>query len=65
MRWNVAISGLVVPQDWSPGVAFLFPRLTYIPTVPEVGVFAGIIAYTLLRFTLGVRYLPIYQLTPD
>jgi molybdopterin-containing oxidoreductase family membrane subunit len=59
-RWNVTISGLVVPQDWSPGVAFLFPRLTYAPTLPELGAFLGIIAYALLGFTLGVRYLPIY-----
>jgi Ni/Fe-hydrogenase subunit HybB-like protein len=64
-RWNVTISGLVVPQDWSPGVAFLFPRLTYIPTVPEIGAFLGIIAYALLGFTLGVRYLPIYPPTSD
>jgi Ni/Fe-hydrogenase subunit HybB-like protein len=63
-RWNVTISGLVVPQDWSPGVAFLFPRLSYIPTLPELGAFLGIIAYALLGFTLGVRYLPIYP-SPD
>lgn len=60
-RWNVTISGLIVPQDWSPGVAFLFPRLFYAPTLPELGAFFGIIAYALLGFTLGVRYLPIYS----
>nr|MBN1229231.1 polysulfide reductase NrfD [Anaerolineae bacterium] len=60
LRWNTTISGLVVPLDWSPGTAFLFPRLSYTPTLIEIGAFLGIIAYALLGLTLGVRYLPIY-----
>lgn len=60
LRWNVTISGLVVPQNWSPGVAFLSPRLSYTPTVVEVGAFFGIIAYSLLGLTLGLRFLPLY-----
>lgn len=65
LRWNVTISGLVVPQDWSPGVAFLFPRLSYHPTLPEIGAFLGIIAYALLAFTLAVRYLPVYPMVRE
>ena len=60
LRWNTTISGLIVPLDWSPGTAYLFPRLGYTPTLVEIGAFLGIIAYALLGLTLGVRYLPIY-----
>ncbi len=60
LRWNVTISGLVLPQDWSPGVAFLFPRISYVPTLPEIGAFVGIVAYALAGFTLAVHYLPIF-----
>lgn len=60
LRWNVTISGLVVPQDWSPGVAFIAPRLAYHPTIWEFGAFFGIIGYALLGLTLGLRFLPIY-----
>lgn len=60
LRWNVTISGLVLPQDWSPGVAFIEPRWTYFPTWIEIGAFLGIISYALLGLTLGIRYLPIY-----
>lgn len=60
LRWNTTISGLVVPLDWSPGSAYLFPRLSYTPTLVEFGAFFGIIAYALLGLTLAVRYLPIY-----
>jgi molybdopterin-containing oxidoreductase family membrane subunit len=60
LRWNTTISGLVVPLDWSPGTAYLFPRLSYTPTLIEFGAFFGIIAYALLGLTLGIRYLPIY-----
>jgi len=65
LRWNVTISGLVVPQDWSPGVAFLFPRISYTPTLPEIGAFLGIVAYALAGFTLAVRYLPIFTAGTD
>jgi molybdopterin-containing oxidoreductase family membrane subunit len=60
LRWNVTISGLVVPLDWSPGEAFLFPRNSYTPTLPEIGAFFGIVAYALMGFTLAARYLPIF-----
>ncbi len=61
LRWSVTVSGLVVPQDWSPGAAYLFPRFSYRPTLPEIGAVLGIIAYAALGFTLGVRFLPIYR----
>lgn len=60
LRWNTTISGLVVPIDWSPGTAYLFPRLGYTPNLIELGAFFGIISYALLGLTLGVRFLPIY-----
>lgn len=60
LRWNTTISGLVVPIDWSPGTAYLFPRLSYTPNLIELGAFFGIIAYALLGLTLGVYFLPIY-----
>ncbi|NDJ34341.1 MAG: polysulfide reductase NrfD [Chloroflexi bacterium] len=61
LRWNVTVAGLVVPLDWSPGSAFLFPRIFYAPTVPELGAFFGIVAYALLGYTLAVRFLPIFE----
>lgn len=60
LRWNTTISGLVVPLDWSPGTAYLFPRLAYTPNLIEIGAFAGIVSYALLGLTLGIYFLPIY-----
>jgi Ni/Fe-hydrogenase subunit HybB-like protein len=60
LRWNTTISGLVVPIDWSPGTAYLFPRISYTPNLIEIGAFFGIIAYALLGLTLGIHLLPIY-----
>jgi Ni/Fe-hydrogenase subunit HybB-like protein len=60
LRWNTTISGLVVPIDWSPGTAYLFPRISYTPNLIEFGAFFGIIAYALLGLTLGIHLLPIY-----
>jgi Ni/Fe-hydrogenase subunit HybB-like protein len=34
---------------------------SYFPTLIEVGVSAGILAYVLLAYTLGVRYLRFYS----
>jgi menaquinone reductase, integral membrane subunit len=59
-RWNVTLSGLVVPPEWSPGVLGSLVAVRYFPTPIEVVVSIGILAYALLFFTLGVRYLPIY-----
>lgn len=59
-RWNVTLSGLIVPLDWSPGVADLFPVNTYQPSIVEWGVGLGVMAYALLMFTLGLRFLPLF-----
>lgn len=60
-RWNVTLSGLVVPPDWSPGVLGNVLAATYTPTVVEIGVSLGVLAYGLLGFTLGARFLPIFS----
>jgi menaquinone reductase, integral membrane subunit len=59
-RWNVTLSGLVVPPEWSPGVIGNVVAVSYSPTTIEVMVSVGILAYALMGFTLGVKYLPIY-----
>jgi molybdopterin-containing oxidoreductase family membrane subunit len=63
-RWNVTLSGLVAPPDWSPGVLGGVVAAAYFPTWVEVLVSSGILAYALLAFTLGVRYLPVYHREP-
>jgi len=59
-RWNVTLSGFVVPLDWSPGVLDVFPINTYQPSLVEWGTAFGIIGYSWLGWTLGVRYLRLY-----
>ncbi len=62
-RWNVTLSGLVAPPNWSPGVLGSAVVAGYAPSPVEVAVAAGIVAYALLAFTLGVRYLPLFAAT--
>jgi molybdopterin-containing oxidoreductase family membrane subunit len=59
-RWNVTLSGLVVPMDWSPGAAELFPVREYVPAMSEWGVAIGVLGYALLMVTLGLRFLPLF-----
>jgi molybdopterin-containing oxidoreductase family membrane subunit len=59
-RWNVTLSGFVVPMDWSPGVLEIFSINTYTPSLAEWGVAIGIVGYSWLGCTLGVRYLRLY-----
>jgi len=59
-RWNVTLSGLVVPPDWSPGILGNVVAVSYTPTITEMMVAGGILAYGLLAFTLGVKFLPIF-----
>jgi molybdopterin-containing oxidoreductase family membrane subunit len=59
-RWNVTLSGLIVPMDWSPGAAELFPAQQYTPALSEWGVAIGVVGYALLMVTLGLRYLPLF-----
>ena len=59
-RWNVTLSGLVVPPVWSPGELGHIVVHTYFPSIIEVAVTIGIIGYGFLMFTFGVRHLPLY-----
>jgi molybdopterin-containing oxidoreductase family membrane subunit len=64
-RWNVTLSGLVVPPDWSPGILGDVFAASYFPTWTEVAVALGILSYGLLAYTLGVKYLPIFGHTEE
>lgn len=59
-RWNVTLSGLVAPPQWSPGVIGRILSASYLPSWNEIIVSLGIIAYALLAFSFGVKYLPIF-----
>lgn len=59
-RWNVTLSGLVVPPQWSPGILGNIVASTYFPSPTEIAVTVGILGYALLAFTLGVRHLPLF-----
>ncbi len=59
-RWNVTLSGFVIPFDWSPGVGNVFPINEYQPALIEWGVALGIVCYGWLAFTLGIRFLNLY-----
>lgn len=60
-RWNVTLSGLIVPMDWSPGSAEVFGVNAYRPAWIEWGVAMGVIGYALTAFTVGLRWLPMYS----
>ncbi|MCA9873829.1 MAG: polysulfide reductase NrfD [Anaerolineales bacterium] len=62
-RWNVTLSGLTVPPQWSPGVLGNLVATPYFPSWIEVFVSLGILAYALLALTLGVKYLPLFRKT--
>jgi molybdopterin-containing oxidoreductase family membrane subunit len=59
-RWNMTLSGFVIPLDYSPGVAEIFPVNHYFPSLVEWGVAIGIVSYAAMVFTLGVRFLNLY-----
>ncbi len=58
-RWNMTLSGFVVPLDWLPGEATLPPN-TYAPNLIEYMVAAGIVAYSWLVYSLAVRFIKLY-----
>jgi molybdopterin-containing oxidoreductase family membrane subunit len=60
-RWNVTVSGLVVPQAYSPGSLIATTARAYSPSLAEWGIALGVIGYALLMFTLGVRFLPLFD----
>ena len=64
-RWNVTLSGLVAPPNWSPGVLGNVVSASYSPTPIEIMVSLGILAFGLLGFTLGARHLPLYNHSGD
>lgn len=59
-RWNVTVTGLFVPVNFSPGTLYQLPAGQYWPGLPEWAIAVGIIGYVLLMLTLGVRYLPLF-----
>ena len=59
-RWNVTLSGLIAPPQWSPGVIGNVVVASYLPTLPEIAVTIGIAGYALFGFSLGAKHLPIY-----
>ena len=60
-RWNVTVSGLVVPQAYSPGSLLSTLPQPYAPSLAEWGIALGVLGYALLMFTLGVRFLPLFD----
>lgn len=59
-RWNMTLSGFIIPLDWSPGTRDVFPVNSYDPSLIEWGVVVGILAYALLAITLAIRFLNLY-----
>jgi molybdopterin-containing oxidoreductase family membrane subunit len=59
-RWDVTVSGLVVPLSYSPGTLYKLPAGQYWPALSEWGVAVGIIGYALLMITLGAKFLPLF-----
>ncbi|MGD2057354.1 MAG: polysulfide reductase NrfD [Anaerolineales bacterium] len=60
-RWNVTVSGLVVPLSYSPGTEYVIPPESYFPSLAEWGIAVGVIGYIFLLLTLGVRFLPLFE----
>lgn len=60
-RWNVTVSGLFVPLDYSPGTLYTLDPGKYFPNMIEWGVAIGLLGYFLLMITLGARYLPLFK----
>lgn len=60
-RWNVTVSGLYVPLEYSPGTLYNPAPVNYFPNLIEWGVAIGILGYMLLLLTLGAKYLPLFK----
>jgi Ni/Fe-hydrogenase subunit HybB-like protein len=61
-RWNVTVSGLVVPLDYAPGVDLgSLAARPYVPNLTEWAVALGVLGYALAMLTLGVRFLPLFR----
>jgi len=59
-RWNITVSGLLVPLNYSPGVVQQLEPGFYAPSLTEWTVVLGVVGYALAAFTLGTRILPIF-----
>jgi len=59
-RWDITVTGLYVPLEYSPGTQYQLPAGTYFPALVEWGVAIGIVGYALLMLTLGTRFLPLF-----
>jgi Ni/Fe-hydrogenase subunit HybB-like protein len=55
-RWDTNLSGLLVVMSYVPGQAAI-AYTSYVPSTVELVTALGIIAYGLLAFSIGVRYL--------
>jgi Ni/Fe-hydrogenase subunit HybB-like protein len=64
-RWNTTLSGLIAPPSWSPGVLGAVVTASYTPSLTELMVSVGVVAYAWLAFTVAVRYLRIYAVGAD
>jgi menaquinone reductase, integral membrane subunit len=62
-RWNVTLSGLTVPPQWSPGMLGNVVAAPYFPSAVEVAVSLGVFGFALLLLTLGMKYLPLFAKT--
>jgi len=60
-RWNVTVTGLFVPLDYSPGTIFRPEVVSYWPSLAEWGIAVGILGYMMMMLTLGVRFLPLFN----
>lgn len=60
-RWDVTVSGLLVPVQYSPGATQIIETGKYFPALTEWGIAVGIIGFALLVLTLGVRFLPLFN----
>jgi Ni/Fe-hydrogenase subunit HybB-like protein len=60
-RWNVTVSGLVVPLTYSPGAGVQLEPGSYAPSLTEWGVVVGVVGFALLAFTLGTWLLPLFK----
>ena len=55
-RWDINLGGFLVVVSYLPGKANV-TYTSYVPSLVEIGAGFGVIAFGLLAFSLGVRYL--------
>ncbi len=60
-RWNVTVSGLIVPLNYALGTLFEVSPADYSPSLIEWGVIIGVLGYVMLLFTVAVYFLPIFE----